>query len=270
MFVCHSRKALKVRAVLCYGKPRYRGARWHMKRSFVMTQLKCVADGTKRKPKAEEWETFLEKRIPELIRRMKDGSLHPDAVNSTIQHVTEGKIMCPAVLRLVTTSIHFPGNTAFCVSDRFALETQIQRDGGADHTVRVLKRGMLTPITYYFDDYWNEWFGDLVVPASAPCDLDIHELVEYSRGSEVADELGDEYCETNPAVLDFMIERGYLLGGQSYDFYMKDKNGVRRLVTVYGGDFGSRRVYASAIESVGHSVGCHVISLRRLVVYPSR
>ncbi|MDO8521544.1 MAG: hypothetical protein Q7S52_05510 [bacterium] len=235
-----------------------------------MTQLKCVADGTKRKPKAEEWETFLEKRIPELIRRMKEGSLHPDTVNSTIQHVTEGKIMRPAVLRLVTTSIHFPGDTAFRVSDRFALETQIQRDGGADHTVHVLKRRTFAPITYYFDYYWNEWFGDLVVPASIPCDLDTHELIEYSRNSEIADELGDEYCETSPAVLDFMIERDYLLGGQSYVFHMKDKNGVRRIVTVYGGELGSRRVHAYTIDSVGHSVGCHVISPRRLVVYPSR
>ena len=53
-----------------------------------------VADGiAKRKPTVDEMETFLINRIPDLIRRYKEGGLDPSGVNTTLQMVSEGAII---------------------------------------------------------------------------------------------------------------------------------------------------------------------------------
>jgi len=79
-----------------------------LRKETVMTTY-VVPDGMKRKPTAEEWETLLESRIPELIRRAKAGNLDPDALNSTMQKVIEGELIGvlpaqtkPPILRLIS------------------------------------------------------------------------------------------------------------------------------------------------------------------------
>ncbi|MFZ2521923.1 MAG: hypothetical protein WAX44_02380 [Minisyncoccia bacterium] len=59
----------------------------------VMT-TQVVADGiAKRKPTVDEMETLLFNRIPDLIRRYKEGGLDPAGVNTTLQMVAEGSII---------------------------------------------------------------------------------------------------------------------------------------------------------------------------------
>lgn len=79
-----------------------------IEKGTVMTTY-VVPDGMKRKPTAEEWETLLENRIPELIRRAKAGNLDPNALNITMQKVIEGELMRalpaqtrPNILRLIS------------------------------------------------------------------------------------------------------------------------------------------------------------------------
>ena len=54
-----------------------------------------VADGitAKRKPTMDEMEILLVNRIPDLIRRYKEGGLDPVGVNATLQMVAEGTII---------------------------------------------------------------------------------------------------------------------------------------------------------------------------------
>lgn len=54
-----------------------------------------VADGvtSKRKPTVDEMETLLVNRIPDLVRRFKEGGLDPAGVNATIQMMLEGAII---------------------------------------------------------------------------------------------------------------------------------------------------------------------------------
>ena len=54
-----------------------------------------VADGiiAKRKPTVDEMEILLVNRIPDLIRRYKEGGLDPAGVNTTLQMVSEGSII---------------------------------------------------------------------------------------------------------------------------------------------------------------------------------
>ncbi|MEK7209051.1 MAG: hypothetical protein AAB677_02225 [Patescibacteria group bacterium] len=58
-----------------------------------MTTTYVVPDGTKRKPTAEEWATLLENRIPELIRRAREGNYDPTGLNLTMQKVVEGTMI---------------------------------------------------------------------------------------------------------------------------------------------------------------------------------
>ena len=58
-----------------------------------MTTSYVVADGVKRIPTADEWEMLLGNKIPELIRRYKDGALDPTAVNDTVQWVLDGMVI---------------------------------------------------------------------------------------------------------------------------------------------------------------------------------
>jgi hypothetical protein len=54
-----------------------------------------VADGitAKRKPTVDEMEILLVNRIPDLVRRYKEGGLDPAGVNATLQMVSEGTII---------------------------------------------------------------------------------------------------------------------------------------------------------------------------------
>ena len=58
-----------------------------------MTTTYVVPDGTKRKPTAEEWAVLLENRIPELIRRTREGNYDPTGLNLTMQEVIEGTMI---------------------------------------------------------------------------------------------------------------------------------------------------------------------------------
>ncbi len=64
-----------------------------------------VADGinSKRKPTVDEMETLLVNRIPDLIRRYKEGGLDPAGVNTTLQMVLEGVIITEQKTVVVTT-----------------------------------------------------------------------------------------------------------------------------------------------------------------------
>ena len=55
-----------------------------------MTMTYVVPDGMKRKPTAEEWAVLLENRIPELVRRTREGNYDPTGLNLTMQKVIEG------------------------------------------------------------------------------------------------------------------------------------------------------------------------------------
>ena len=54
-----------------------------------------VADGitAKRKPTVEEMKILLLNRVPDLIRRYKEGGLDPAGVNTTLQMVLEGSVI---------------------------------------------------------------------------------------------------------------------------------------------------------------------------------
>jgi hypothetical protein len=64
-----------------------------LKERTVMT-THVVADGvTKRKPTLEEMEILLVNRIPDLVRRFKEGGLDPAGANATLQMVAEGTVI---------------------------------------------------------------------------------------------------------------------------------------------------------------------------------
>lgn len=69
-----------------------------------MTTNLVVADGViaKRKPTLDEMETFLLSRVPDMIRRYKEGGLDPAGVNSTVQMVLEGAIITEQKTVVVT------------------------------------------------------------------------------------------------------------------------------------------------------------------------
>ena len=73
------------------------------KEKTVMT-THVVADGitAKRKPAVDEMETLLVNRIPDLIRRYKEGGLDPAGVNATLQMVLEGVIITEQKTVVVT------------------------------------------------------------------------------------------------------------------------------------------------------------------------
>src|SRR5579872_5367675 len=70
-----------------------------------------VADGitAKRKPTVDEMETLLVNRIPDLIRRYKEGGLDPARVNSTLQMVSEGTIITEQKTVIVSPPKPKPG-----------------------------------------------------------------------------------------------------------------------------------------------------------------
>lgn len=164
-----------------------------------------VTDETKRAPTADEWEIFLEKRIPELIRRMKEGALHPETINSSLQGMLEGWGMKRGILNPIASGIKFPGCPAFRVADKMEL---------------IKYRG----------SNFTEWFGGMKVPAASTYDLDENELTERAVDTPIIAELGEENCETSVGVLFWGIETGYWSKDRWYLLYVKDKNGVRRAV----------------------------------------
>ena len=62
-----------------------------------------VADGVvaKRKPTVNEMEVLLVNRIPDLVRRYKEGGLDPAGVNTTLQMVSEGAIITESKMVVV-------------------------------------------------------------------------------------------------------------------------------------------------------------------------
>ena len=97
-----------------------------------MTTSYVVADGiAKRKPSLEEWETLLENRIPELVRRYKVGGLDPAAVNSTLQQVLDGVVITESKVAIVTPPKPKP--------EKFELLTtfEVTIPEGYDHATRL-------------------------------------------------------------------------------------------------------------------------------------
>ena len=93
-----------------------------------------VADGinnAKRKPTVDEMETLLVNRIPDLIRRYKEGGLDPSGVNTTLQMVLEGVI----INKQKTVIVAPPKPKA----DKFELLTtfEVTVPEGYDHTTRL-------------------------------------------------------------------------------------------------------------------------------------
>lgn len=200
-----------------------------------------VTDEMKRVPKADEWAIFLENRIPELIRRVKDGSLDPQVVNYSLQKVLEGEGIGMGILKLIRSGIKFPGYTAFNVSEK----------------MKLIK---------YPGPNLTEWFGDMKVPAMSACELDENELTERSIDTPIISELGDQDCETSIAILFWGIKTGYWQKDHWYFLYAKDKNGVRRAVR-WRWDGDGWLADASRVDHPGEwDVGSHAVSRKHLVV----
>jgi hypothetical protein len=199
-----------------------------------------VTDETKRVPTTDEWDIFWN-RVPELTRRMKDGSLDPRVVNYSLQKVLEGEGIGAGILKLIRSGIKFPGYPAFRVDDKMGL---------------IKYRG----------SNFDEWFGGMKVVATPAYELDENELTERAVDTPIIAELGEEKCETSIAVLFWGIETGYWSKDRWYLLYAKDKVGVRRAVSWYWNGDGWR---ADACR-VGHpdawDVGSHAVSRKHLVV----
>lgn len=92
-----------------------------------------VADGivAKRKPTTDEWETLLENRVPELIRRYKNGALDPASVNSTLQQVIDGAVITESKTVIIASPKPKP--------DKFELLTtfEITVPADYDHATRL-------------------------------------------------------------------------------------------------------------------------------------
>ena len=92
-----------------------------------------VADGVtaKRKPTVEEMEILLLNRVPDLIRRYKEGGLDPGGVNTTLQMVLEGSIITESKTVVVAPPKPKP--------DKFELLTtfEITVPEGYDHATRL-------------------------------------------------------------------------------------------------------------------------------------
>lgn len=137
-----------------------------------------VPDGMKRKPTAEEWETLLENRIPELIRRAKAGNLDPSALNLTLQKVIEGELIGvlpaqtkPAILQLIS--------------------------GGKNIVIRATS-GQRTiaqandVFTWYFDPNFKNWGLDVPGEAKPETPVEVHEMVKGGDFKTIFGSLGRE------------------------------------------------------------------------------
>ncbi len=214
-----------------------------------MTQ-KCVRDETKRTPTATEWETFLEKRIPELIRRMKEGSLNPGGVNFTLQQVAEGQVMCSILLNPVTPSIQLPSSYAFLVGNRFVENT-------SDNVlVKISSLG----------SNFQAWFpATMLVAATTATEVQVNELTKVALDKDIIPEVGEDVVETSIAIVWLMMRYGHLSKEGWYIFYCRDVNGVRRAVSVAWCDDGWLVFAGSVVHPYGWRRGRHVVSRKRCV-----
>lgn len=151
------------------------------------------------------------------------------------------------ILSIVTPHIHLSGEVAFRVSDRFVVNTD------AD-----------VPISY-LNDNWTEWFGGMEVLATESCDLKVNELTESSLDDPIMSEIGDDVCEVSPAILWLMMKHGHLSKDKWYIFYMKDKAGVCRAVSVCWHDDGWYVDARATSNPFEWRAGDLVVSRKRLV-----
>lgn len=153
------------------------------------------------------------------------------------------------ILELVESGIQFPGFPAFKFGEKF---------------VRDISEKAVVKISYLGDNL-KEWFGDMEIPAMAPCEINISKLTKNSLNKPIMDELGDD-CETGLG----MVYWGMVTDRWSKDkwhfTYALDKNGLRRAVywCWYDEDEGWD-VYAIAVDDPGKwSIGHHAVSRKPL------
>ena len=112
-----------------------------------------VADGiiTKRKPTIDEMEVLLVNRIPDLIRRYKEGGLDPLGVNTTLQRVLEGAIITEQKTVIISPPKPKP--------DKFELLTTFEITVPADYnhatrldTFRAVHQNEESKEFYFYND----------------------------------------------------------------------------------------------------------------------
>ena len=154
---------------------------------------------------------------------------------------TSDKVVC-ATLRM---SIRVPGDRAFRVGDRFMKNTNTE-----------------VPISSLGEN-WNRWFGDMEVPATEACGIEVRELTWASENKLVTDAIGDDICETNHAILWTMMKRGYSSKERWYILHMPDKRNIRRVVLVHWVGAGWRLLARTVDYPSGLDAGDYVVSRKR-------
>ena len=202
----------------------------------AMHVLKLICDKALNVPQAEQLGLYL----PPLLEAINKGKL-PNLRAFK-------KALGLGILATVTPHISLEGDTTFRVGSRFVKNTNTDAE---------------VPISFLGSN-WIDWFSNTEIPATEACDLEVSELTEGARDELIIAEVGDDVCETSPAVLWLMMKDGHLSKDTWYLFYMKDKSGVRRAVCVGWYD-GGWRVNANPVPyPCDWGRGRHVVSRKRL------
>lgn len=201
-----------------------------------------VPDGMKRKPTAEEWETLLESRIPELIRRAKVGNYNPEALLSTLQNVIEGKMIgdIPTgkanILRLIS--------------------------GGKQITIRATSGqrtiAQATDIfTWGIDSDFKNWGLDVPGEAKPETPVLVYEMVEDGDFETIFDSLlgreREDLCLTQEQIIAFAKDHKDWLRKEGYATFFLFKENRKFFVALV--------LLSSAGEpnaDVNHFSGVHV------------
>ena len=186
----------------------------------------------------EEYQTLLTGHLAALAQAAKRGKL-PDL--QSFRRAVGFGILTPL------SNLRFPGSTEFRFDDHFTVNVNAE-----------------VPIQYV-GEKCKEWFGGTEVAPMSACELEVQELTERSLDGPIISEIGDELCDTHPALLYFMMKTGQLSKGHCCLLYMPDKNGVRRAVHVdwHGGGWYVRADLVT--YPYEWDAGHHVVSRKRLV-----
>lgn len=207
---------------------------WTGKQSAHMLRLVCDQDLSVQQVE------ILNILLPAVMQAIKRGKVK----ESDLLRVR--KALGLGVLTPVVPSITLPGDTAFRVGARYVVNTRAE-----------------VPISFLGRN-WIAWFGGMDVPSTASCDVTLDELSEYTHDTIIIEEVGDDVCETSPAILWLMMKHGHLSKDKWYFLYMKDARGVRRAVGVGWGDGGWRLYAYSVPDPEEWHAGNHVVSRKRL------
>ncbi len=190
-------------------------------------------------PSREDYEVLHAGFLAALIQAARRGKL------DDLAHFR--KVIGLGIFELVVPHVRCSASVAFRVGDRFIVDESAE-----------------VPISF-LNENWKSWFGDMVVGATEACDLEVHKLTEDSLDKPIIEEIGQELCETSPAVLYAMMKNGHLSKDKWYLLYMKDINGVRRAVGVCWRVGGWRVDAYSASCPLGWGAGGRVVSRKRCV-----